>query len=401
MNGFDILASGVAQIVPREEFIKKLAQNRPLRIKLGADPTSPNLHLGHAVVLKKMRQFQDLGHEVIFLIGDFTARIGDPTGRSKTRIPLDEHTILHNTRTYLEQVSRILDPKKLIIRSNSEWLDTMSAKEWLTLCAKTTLARITEREDFANRIAEQQSIGFHELLYPLLQGYDSVALKADVELGGTDQTFNLLMGRFLQEHYGQEAQVVITMPLLEGLDGIQKMSKSLNNAIGITEPAADAYGKIMSISDDLMWRWYALLGNKSDADIGLMQKRVAEKSLHPMDLKKELAHSIIAEFWSPSEANDAQRQFEDLFQKKDFSQAHPITLPPQTATPISIVELLRILEAVPTNSQARRLIAAGAVDIEGVRITDQHALIPWHDGMIVRVGKHRFYKLLSSPKPLL
>jgi len=401
MNGFDILAAGTAQILPREDLIKKLAHNRPLRIKLGADPTAPNLHLGHAVVLKKMRQFQDLGHEVIFLIGDFTARIGDPTGRSKTRIPLDENTIFENTRTYLEQVSRILDPTKLTIRSNSEWLDGLSAKEWITLCARTTLARITEREDFKERIAAQQPVGMHELLYPLLQGYDSVALRADVELGGTDQTFNLLMGRYLQEQYGQEAQVVMTMPLLEGLDGVQKMSKSLGNAIGITEPAPEAYGKIMSISDDLMWRWYALLTDKSAADITAMKEAVATSAAHPMELKKDLASSIIEEFWSAEEARDARRRFEDLFQKKDLTTAQPIELPAGTAHTLSLIELLRLLGAVTTNSEARRLIEAGAVDIDGTRITDTRSEARWQDGTIIRVGKHRFYKLLSSSKPLL
>lgn len=401
MNGFDILCSATAQVLPRDEFAKKLALKRPLRIKLGADPTAPHLHLGHAVVLKKMRQFQDLGHEVIFLIGDFTARIGDPTGRSKTRIPLDENTILENTRTYLEQVSRILDPTRLTVRSNSEWLDGLTSRDWITLCARSTLARITEREDFAARIAAQQPVGMHELLYPLLQAYDSVALKADVELGGTDQTFNLLMGRYLQEQYGQEAQIVMTLPLLEGLDGVNKMSKSLGNAIGITEPATEAYGKIMSISDDLMWRWYATLVGTPASKIATMQEAVARNEAHPMELKKQLADSILQEFWGAKQAEEGRRHFEELFQKKDFSQAQPITLPPETPSSLPLLELLRLLGAASSNSEARRLIEAGAVDIDENRVTDSREQITWREGTIIRVGKHRFYKLLSSAKPLL
>ena len=401
MNGFDILCSATAQVLPRDEFAKKLALKRPLRIKLGADPTAPHLHLGHAVVLKKMRQFQDLGHEVIFLIGDFTARIGDPTGRSKTRIPLDENTILENTRTYLEQVSRILDPTRLTVRSNSEWLDGLTSRDWITLCARSTLARITEREDFAARIGAQQPVGMHELLYPLLQAYDSVALKADVELGGTDQTFNLLMGRYLQEQYGQEAQIVMTLPLLEGLDGVNKMSKSLGNAIGITEPPTEAYGKIMSISDDLMWRWYATLIGTPVSKIAAMQEAVARNEAHPMELKKELADAILQEFWGAEQAEEGRRHFEELFQKKDFSQAQPITLPPETPSSLPLLELLRLLGAASSNSEARRLIEAGAVDIDENRVTDSREQITWREGTIIRVGKHRFYKLLSSAKPLL
>lgn len=401
MNGFDILCSATAQVLPRDEFAKKLALKRPLRIKLGADPTAPHLHLGHAVVLKKMRQFQDLGHEVIFLIGDFTARIGDPTGRSKTRIPLDENTILENTRTYLEQVSRILDPTKLTVRSNSEWLDGLTSRDWITLCARSTLARITEREDFAARIAAQQPVGMHELLYPLLQAYDSVALKADVELGGTDQTFNLLMGRYLQEQYGQEAQIVMTLPLLEGLDGVNKMSKSLGNAIGITEPPTEAYGKIMSISDDLMWRWYATLVGTPANKISAMQEAVARNEAHPMELKKQLADAILQEFWGAQQAEEGRRHFEELFQKRDFSQAQPITLPPETPSSLPLLELLRLLGAASSNSEARRLIEAGAVDIDENRVTDSREQITWREGTIIRVGKHRFYKLLSSAKPLL
>ena len=306
MSQFEQLAAGTEQIIPQEEFKKKLASGKKLRIKLGMDPTAPDLHLGHVVSLSKMRQFQDLGHEVIFLIGDFTARIGDPSGRSKTRPPLTEEEILYNTKTYFQQVSKILDPDRVTIRYNSEWLDKLTSKEFVELCSKVTVARITEREDFAQRIAQQQPIGFHELLYPLMQGYDSVALHADVELGGTDQTFNLLMGRVLQEHYGQEPQVILTLPLLEGFDGVQKMSKSLGNAIGLTEPADQVFGKIMSISDDLMWKYYAVLLHKTDQEI----KEMKEGGEHPMELKKKLAHALLARFWSLKEADEAQKIFE-------------------------------------------------------------------------------------------
>jgi len=358
------LLAGTSQVLPVGELEKKLAKNKPLRIKLGMDPTSPDLHLGHAVVLSHLRLFQDLGHEILFLIGDFTARIGDPTGRSKTRPALSEEDIKRNTQTYFEQVSKILDPTKVTMCYNSEWLDKLSSREWIKLCAQVTLARLTEREDFANRIATNQPIGFHELLYPLLQGYDSVALRADVELGGTDQTFNLLMGRFLQEHYNQEPQVIMTVPILEGLDGVQKMSKSLGNSIGLTEPADQAYGKLMSISDILMWNYYSLLLKKTDEEIQQLKQEVVAGTAHPMTLKKQLAHGIIARFWSAAEADSAQQAFEHLFQKKDFSHAQEFAWPAEQATTVTAVELVRILNAAESNSEARRLIEAGAVSVD-------------------------------------
>jgi tyrosyl-tRNA synthetase len=388
-----LLKQGTAQIIPEDELLKKISKNKPLTIKLGMDPTSPDLHLGHAVVLKKMRQFQDLGHTIIFLIGDFTARIGDPTGRSKTRHPLTEEAIAHNTQTYFEQVSKILDPKKITIRYNAEWLDKLAIKDMVKLCGKVTLARIIEREDFAKRLEEQQPIGFHELLYPLFQGYDSVALHADVELGGTDQTFNLLMGRFLQEQYGQEPQVIMTVPLLEGLDGHAKMSKSLGNAIGITEPADQAFGKLMSMPDALMWRYFALLLNKDTTELSIMQERVAGGSTHPMELKKTLAHNIIAQFWSPAEAESALSSFEAVFQKKDYSQAHEIMLPAGTTQTVWIVDFLRALGAINTSTELRRLVEAGAVELDGVKVRDFKAMVTWHSGMTVKVGKHRIYRI--------
>ena len=265
-------------------------------------------------------------HDVIFLIGDFTARIGDPTGRSKTRPPLTEEAIKHNTKTYFDQVSKILDPKKITVRYNSELLDPLSAKDIVKLCAKVTLARLTEREDFKNRIETNQPIGFHELLYPLFQGYDSVALNADVELGGTDQTFNLLMGRYLQEQYGQSAQVVITMPLLEGLDGQQKMSKSLGNTIGLTEPAEQAFGKLMSISDVLMWRYMHVLLCKDKQEMSVLEERVAGGTLHPMELKKNMARDIVAKFWSPAEADAALNNLKQCFKKRIIRKRRKLLL---------------------------------------------------------------------------
>jgi len=391
-NVVDNLCAGVEQIVPQAELHKKLALTRPLRVKLGADPTSADLHLGHAVVLSKLRQFQDCGHEVIFLIGDFTARIGDPTGRSKTRSALTDEQIEANTQTYFNQVSKILDPAKITVRYNSQWLDKLSSREWVNLCSKVTLARLVEREDFAKRLEQHQPIGFHELLYPLMQGYDSVVLQADIELGGTDQTFNLLMGRFLQEQYGQEPQVIMTLPLLEGLDGVHKMSKSLGNAIGLAEPADQAYGKLMSISDVLMWRYYQVLLHLTHKEIAALQEQVTQGSTHPMTLKKQLAYSIIARFWSPQEADNAQELFQELFQKRDYSHAQSVDCAQFYAKPVWIIELLKFLGAVTTSAEARRLLEAGAVTIDNQKITDLKAQITLAPNIYIKVGKHRFYK---------
>ena len=386
------LAKNTVQVLPEGELEKKLESGKKLKIKLGMDPTSPDLHLGHAIVLSKLKEFQDAGHDVIFLIGDFTARIGDPTGRSKTRPPLTEEEIKRNTQTYFDQVSKILDPKKITIRYNSELLDPLTSKDMVQLCAKVTLARLTEREDFKNRIDTNQPIGFHELLYPLFQGYDSVALKADVELGGTDQTFNLLMGRYLQEQYGQPAQVVMTMPILEGLDGQQKMSKSLGNTIGLTESPDQAFGKLMSISDVLMWRYMRLLLNKDQQEMSILEERVAGGTLHPMELKKEMARDIVAKFWSPTEADAAFQQFEALFQKKDYSHAQEISLD-NVANPILIIDLLQALDAVKTTSEARRLIEGNAVRVDDQVITEFKAEIKWKSGTTIKVGKHRIYRI--------
>jgi tyrosyl-tRNA synthetase len=392
----EAITAGTVQVIPRDELQKKLDSGKKLKIKLGMDPTAPDLHLGHAVVLSKLKQFQDLGHEIMFLIGDFTARIGDPTGRSKTRPPLTIEEINNNTQTYFKQVSKILDKTRVTIVYNSTWLGTLSTTDLLQLCAKVTLARLTEREDFAKRIEQQQSIGFHELLYPLFQGYDSVALEADVELGGTDQTFNLLMGRFLQEQYGQSPQVVITTPLLEGLDGHEKMSKSLGNTISLIEPAEQAYGKLMSISDVLMWRYREILLHTPMSVIKELQEQVVQGTQHPMHLKKQMAYDIIARFWSTQEAATAQAQFEALFEKKDYSKAQEFRLPVTTPNPVWIVELLKLLGAVNSSSDARRLIDSGAVSADGVVVNDFKQELKCINGMVIKVGKHRIYKLLTT-----
>jgi len=387
------IKAGTAQIIPEQELLKKLQSGKKLKVKLGMDPTAPDLHLGHAVVLSKLKQFQELGHEVIFLIGDFTARIGDPTGKSKTRPPLGHEEVARNMQTYFDQVGKILDPKKITVRYNSEWLDTLSCKEIVELLAKVTLSRITEREDFAQRIEHHQSISFHELLYPIFQGYDSVALHADIELGGTDQTFNLLMGRYLQEHFAQEPQVIITTPLLEGLDGVAKMSKSLGNTIGLSEPADQAYGKLMSMSDVLMWRYYEVLLHKTAAQIKKMQDDVHSTAVHPMDLKKAMAHAVVKRFWAESEADEAQKSFEALFQKKDYSKAHEVTLAADIPNPVWIVDLLKALGAVPSSSEARRLLEGRAVTVDDQVLTDFKAQVAWQSGTVIKVGKHRIYKL--------
>lgn len=390
----ELLTSNTVQVIPEHELLKKLQKSRKLVIKLGMDPTAPDLHLGHTVVLSKMRQFQDLGHTIIFLIGDFTTRIGDPTGRSKTRPPITIEEIEHNMKTYFEQVGRVLDASRVEVRYNSEWLNKLSSIDMIQLCGKVTVARIIEREDFAKRLAGQEAVGLHELLYPLLQGYDSVALKADVEIGGTDQTFNLLMGRFLQEQWGQEPQVVITMPLLEGLDGVQKMSKSLGNYVSLNDSANDAFGKLMSMPDSLMWRYFDLILRKTKVEIADMQERIAYESCNPMELKKEMAHAIIARFWSVQEADTARDTFVALFQKKDYSKAQEVTLSQDVPNPLWVVDLLKNINAITSSSEAKRLIESGAVHIDGYPEITFKTEVTWRAGMTLKVGKHRIYKIV-------
>jgi len=390
INGF---SARTVQIVPENGLENKLKLGRKLIIKLGMDPTAPDLHLGHTVVLSKLKEFQDAGHTIIFLIGDFTTRIGDPTGRSKMRPPITLQEIGHNMRTYFDQVGKVLDAHNVVVRYNSEWLGALTAADIIQLCGKVTIARVIEREDFAKRIRQHEPVGLHEFLYPLLQGYDSVALKADVEIGGTDQTFNLLMGRFLQEQYGQEPQVVITMPLLEGLDGVQKMSKSLGNYVSLNDSATDAFGKLMSIPDDLMWRYFELLLYTSSSYIEEMKERVGYGLCNPMNLKKQMAHGIITRFWSASEADVACETFVALFQRKDYSKGQEVILPKNTSNPLWIVELLKMLGAIATSSEAKRLLESGSIIIDGHTDLRLKSEIAWFPGMIIRVGKHRIYKL--------
>lgn len=386
------ILENTVDVIPRDQLEKILSSGKKLKIKLGADPTAPDLHLGHAVVLEKLKDFQDAGHEVIFLIGDFTALIGDPTGKSKTRPPLNKEQILKNTKTYFEQVGKILNLDKLTVRYNSEWLEKLNFADLISLCSKVTLARLIERDDFSKRLISKQPISLHELLYPIMQGYDSVALEADVELGGTDQTFNLLMGRSLQEHFEQKPQVVITMPLLEGLDGEAKMSKSLGNAIGLTEDPVQAFGKLMSVSDKLMWRYYSLLLRKNNNEITEMQDAVAAKKIHPMDIKKQMAYNIIAKYWSEDDAGKAQKNFEEIFQNKNLSAGKKIKITGLPKT-IWLVELLKELGAVKSSSEARRLIESRAVAVDGEAVIDFKKEVNAKKDMIIKVGKHRVYVL--------
>lgn len=393
INQLEILKSGTVQILPEDLLLKKLKSGKKLKIKLGADPTAPDLHLGHVVVLNKLRQFQDLGHEVIFLIGDFTALIGDPSGKSKTRPPLSKEDVLRNSKTYLEQVGKILDIKKTTVVYNSEWLSKLKFDDVLRLAGKATVARIIKREDFDKRLKNNVPIGMHELFYPLMQGYDSVALGADIELGGTDQTFNLLIGRFLQEQYGQDPQVIMTLPLLEGLDGVKKMSKSLGNYVGLWENADKAYGKLMSIPDDLVFRYFLLLLNKTEKQVEALKSKVKNGTLHPMNLKKEMAYDIVAKYWSSDEAKAGQDRFEALFQKNDYSKANETMLPNNFDNPVWIVHLLRELKAVTSSSEAKRLLQSGAVLVDDKVIKEFKTEVSWKSGSIIKVGKRRIYKI--------
>lgn len=387
------ISKNTAQILPIEDLKKKLEKNKPLIVKLGMDPTSPDLHLGHAVVLRKLKQLQDMGHHVHFIIGDFTATIGDPSGKSKTRPVLTKETIEYNMQTYFNQVGRIIDTTRATVSYNSSWLGKLSGADLIELCKRVTVAHIIEREDFANRLDNHQSIGMHELLYPLLQGYDSISIRADIELGGTDQTFNLLMGRYLQEQYQLEPQVIITTPLLIGLDGTHKMSKSLGNAIGLNDKPEEAYGKLMSINDTLMWDYYKLLLETPHEELLTMQAQVINGTLHPMITKKQMAHGVVALFWSKKDAQKAQEHFENLFEKKDYNAAQELILLNTLTSPIWIVELLKKIGAVESSSQAKRLIETNSIEINGESINDFKKEINPIKDMVIRVGKHRFYKI--------
>jgi len=389
-----IIKRGAVEIVPEEELIAKLKRGRPLRVKAGFDPTAPDLHLGHTVLIQKMKQFQDLGHEVIFLIGDFTGMIGDPSGKSETRKQLTKEEVLKNAETYKEQIFKILDRKKTIVEFNHRWMEKMDAAAMIELSAKYTVARMLERDDFKQRYQKEQPIGIHEFLYPLMQGYDSVALKADVELGGTDQRFNLLMGRVLQREYGQESQVVLTMPLLEGLDGVQKMSKSLGNYIGITEAPEDMFGKIMSISDALMWRYYELLSDKGLEEISTLRARVEKGDVHPMDAKKALAAELVERFHGAAAADIARHYFETRFQDKALPK--DIRQKFSAREPIWICRLMVDLKFATSTSEARRLVAQNAVKVDAQLINDVNFKFDRTRHHVIEVGKNRIAQVIDS-----
>ncbi len=391
----DILGRGAQEILKHEELEARLKLGRPLRIKAGFDPTAPDLHIGHTVLLNKMRQFQDLGHQVIFLIGDFTGMIGDPTGKNITRKPLTRADVLANAQTYAEQVYKVLDKDKTELRFNSEWFDKMSAADMIKLGGQLTVARMLERDDFSKRFTAQQPIAIHEFLYPLVQGYDSVALKADVELGGTDQKFNLLMGRGLQEHYGQPPQIVLTMPLLEGLDGVNKMSKSLGNYIGINEPAIDIVNKTMKIGDDLMWRWYELLSfDVSLSELTQMKGDAANGQLHPREVKLRLARELAARFHSPQDAEAAIQGWQAAVRgeaDKDLLELNEIAAP---VDGIRLASLLKLAGLASSNAEANRKIQERAVRIDNVVVEDAQCMFMPGFEAVLQVGKRNFARVL-------
>ena len=383
---------GVDEILPEDELVKKLKEDRPLRIKAGFDPTAPDLHLGHTVLINKLRQFQDLGHEILFLIGDFTGLIGDPTGKSATRPSLTQEDVLENAKTYEHQVFKILDAEKTTVFFNSSWMGQMSAADMIQLAAKHTVARMLERDDFSKRYSSGQSISVHEFLYPLVQGYDSVALKADVELGGTDQKFNLLVGRQLQEAYGQSPQVILTMPILEGLDGVQKMSKSLNNYIGIADAPNDMFGKIMSISDDLMWRYFELLSFRPLEEIEGFKSQI-EQGENPRNIKFLLAEEIITRFHDEAAATAAREGFIAQFQKGAVPDDIPEIELEGGEEGIPIANLLKDTSLVGSTSDAHRMAKQGAVKMDGEKIANSRMKVMAGGPYIFQVGKRRFAKV--------
>lgn len=389
----DLIKRGSVEVISEEELIKKLKEGRPLTVKAGFDPTAPDLHLGHTVLIHKLRQFQELGHKVVFLIGDFTGMIGDPTGKSETRKSLTRDDVLKNAETYKEQVFKILDPEKTDVRFNSEWMDRMAAVDMINLAARYNVARMLERDDFHKRFKNGQSISIHEFLYPLIQGYDSVALKADVEIGGTDQKFNLLVGRELQRDYGQTPQVVITMPLLEGTDGVNKMSKSLGNYIGITETPKEIFGKVMSITDELMFRYYELLSHISTQELTSLKVGVQNGSVHPKDTKVRLAKEIVERFHGESAAEQAAVEFSNIFKAGG--------LPDEIEEKEVLCDGDKLLLAVAiakaglatSNSEARRLIQQGGVSVDNSKVTDINAELAAGNEYLVQVGKRKFARV--------
>jgi tyrosyl-tRNA synthetase len=391
-QAIELIARGADEILKLEELEARLKKGRPLRVKVGFDPTAPDLHVGHTVVINKMRQWQDLGHQVIFLIGDFTGMIGDPSGKNTTRPPLNREEVVENAKTYQQQVFKILDPERTEIRFNSEWFDKMSAADMVRLAGQYTVARIMERDDFAKRFKNNQSIAIHEFLYPLVQGHDSVALKCDVEMGGTDQKFNLLVGRALQQSAGQEPQIILTMPLLEGLDGIQKMGKSLGNYIGIDESPNEIFGKLMSISDELMWRYFDLLSFRSNAEIAAFKQQVAE-GMNPRDVKFELGKELVARFHDAGSAEQAQQAFIARFQQGAMPDDMPEITVTGTDDDLPIAFILKEAQLTSSTSEAMRMIKQGAVRVDGERVSDPQIRISKGTVSVMQVGKRRFARV--------
>ena len=390
-----IIKRGSDEILLEEDLVEKLKSGKPLRVKAGFDPTAPDLHLGHTVLINKLRQFQDLGHEIIFLIGDFTGMIGDPTGKNVTRKPLTRDEVLENAKSYEHQVFKILDPQKTTIVFNSSWMGEKSAADLIQLAARQTVARMLERDDFEKRYKGGQPIAIHEFLYPLVQGWDSVELKADVELGGTDQKFNLLMGRELQKQEGQKPQAIITMPILEGLDGVQKMSKSLNNYIGVSDSPQEMFGKVMSVSDELMWRYLELLSFESIETIADWHQQV-DDGMNPRDIKVRLAKELIARFHDEDAADQAEQEFVNRFRKgviPDEMPEHTITMPEKS---LRLANLLKEVGLVNSTGEAMRMIKQGAVKIDGNKVDDQKMAIEVEKTQIYQVGKRKFARVTTS-----
>ncbi len=393
------LRRGTVEIIREEDLVEKLKRSqktgKPLRVKAGFDPTAPDIHLGHTVLIRKMKHFQDLGHTAIFLIGDFTGLIGDPSGRSATRKQLTREEVLENAETYKQQIFKILDAQKTVIDFNSRWMSALGAEGFIRLGAHYTVARILEREDFSNRLKNQMPIAMHELLYPLVQGYDSVALEADVELGGTDQKFNLLVGRDLQREYGQESQIVMTMPLLEGTDGVQKMSKSLGNYIGINDAPGDQFGKVMSISDDMMFRYYELVTDLPMSELATLRASVASGTVHPMEAKKSLAVRIITDYHGADAASAARLEFERVFSKREIPEDIETRELP-VGPPMRLSKLLASVQLAPSVAEAQRLIESGAVHLNDERITNVKAEVDLAKPAeyLFKVGKRRFLRVI-------
>ena len=390
----EIIKRGTVEIISEEELKEKLLESQrdknPLRIKAGFDPTAPDIHLGHTVLLQKLRIFQKLGHKVLFLIGDFTARIGDPSGRNEMRKPMTEKEIRENSKTYQQQVFKILDPEKTEVVFNSSWMAKMSLSELIRIASQHTVARMLERDDFTKRFKAEKPIGIHELFYPLIQGYDSVAITADIEIGGTDQKFNLLVGRDMQRIFNQKPQVVITMPLLKGLDGLNKMSKSLGNYIGITETPKEIFGKVMSVSDELMLRYYELVSDVSQAEF----ENIKSGKIHPMEAKQKLSKEIVARFHSPEEAEKAEQEFLKQFRFKEVPADIPeVNVKCRDGKPVWIGNLLKTINAFPSTSEARRKIKEGAVKIDGARVEDDNIEIAPGNEVLIQVGKKKFFKV--------